>query len=54
LSMADSAGVLEWACIESLNRVYLKFVEPLVTHPALGGLYHIEFVDATTVRLTPK
>lgn len=30
VSEADSAGIAQWVCIENINRIFMKFVEPLV------------------------
>ncbi len=33
VSLYDSAGISEWVCIKSLNREYMKFIEPLENNP---------------------
>lgn len=29
VSQSDAAGIAEWACIEGLNRVFMRFIKPL-------------------------
>ena len=43
-----------YVCLYDLNTLFADYVSPFAETSLLSGIYHIEFIDPTTVRLTPK